>query len=239
MQVIKRDGRIIQFDKNRIANAINKSMFETELGVDNKLSHRIANEIEKEVIKINTIHIEQIQDLVEEKLMKSNRKDVAKRYIIYRQERNKLRANPQWEMTDIQKAIWENKYRYNDETFEEFLNRVSNGDEEIKKLMLQRKFLPAGRILAGRGTNKDGKKVTLSNCFVLSPPEDNIESIFDTAKEMARTYSWGGGVGVDISKLRPNNAKVNNSAKSTSGSISFMDLYSLTTEVICQNGRRK
>ena len=70
-------------------------------------------------------------------------------------------------------------------------------------------------------------------------PNDNIESIFDTAKEMARTYSWGGGVGIDISKLRPKQAKVNNAAKNTSGAISFMDLYSMTTELIGQSGRRK
>lgn len=76
------------------------------------------------------------------------------------------------------------------------------------------------------------------NCYVVSPPEDNIESIFDCAKKLARTYSYGGGCGVDISKLSPRGAKINNAAKETSGSVSFMDLYSLVTELIGQSGRR-
>ena len=76
------------------------------------------------------------------------------------------------------------------------------------------------------------------NCYVMSPPEDSIESIFDCAKKLARTYSYGGGCGIDISKLAPRGAKVNNTAKETSGSVSFMDLYSLVTELIGQNGRR-
>jgi ribonucleoside-diphosphate reductase alpha chain len=73
---------------------------------------------------------------------------------------------------------------------------------------------------------------------VIAPPEDNIESIFDCAKKLARTYSYGGGCGVDISKLAPRGAKVRNTAKETSGSVSFMDLYSLVTGLIGQNGRR-
>ena len=73
---------------------------------------------------------------------------------------------------------------------------------------------------------------------MVEPPEDNIESIFDCAKKLARTYSYGGGCGVDISKLAPKGAKVTNTAKETSGSVSFMDLYSLVTGLIGQNGRR-
>lgn len=76
------------------------------------------------------------------------------------------------------------------------------------------------------------------NCYVLSAPEDNLESIFETAKKLARTYSYGGGVGVDLSKLAPSGAKVRNAAKESSGAVSFMDLYSLVTGLISQNGRR-
>ncbi len=68
--------------------------------------------------------------------------------------------------------------------------------------------------------------------------EDNIESIFDTAKYMARTYSYGGGVGLNLSKLRPKGAKVNNAASTTTGAVSFMDLYSLVTGLIGMKGRR-
>ena len=141
-------------------------------------------------------------------------------------------------MTDLQRDIFKQKYEYNGEGFSGFLDRVSGGNSLIRKLMKDKKILPAGRILAGRGLHKEGKKITLSNCYVLPQIQDNIESIFDTAKEMARTYSWGGGVGIDISKLRPKNSQVNNAANTTSGAISFMDLYSMTTELIGQKGRR-
>lgn len=146
----------------------------------------------------------------------------------------------QWLGKDNQLGIdiWNKKYRYNNETFDEWLDRVSGGDKDLRALILEKKFLFGGRILSNRGLDKRGEKVTLSNCYVIEPPEDNIESIFDCAKKLARTYSYGGGCGVDISKLAPKGAKVTNTAKETSGSVSFMDLYSLVTGLIGQNGRR-
>lgn len=134
--------------------------------------------------------------------------------------------------------IWERKYRYENETFDEWINRVSGGNSEITNLIKEKKFLFGGRILANRGLENKGRKISLSNCYVIEPPEDNIESIFDCAKKLARTYSYGGGCGVDISKLSPRGAKVNNAAKETTGSVSFMDLYSMVTGLIGQAGRR-
>lgn len=134
--------------------------------------------------------------------------------------------------------IWERKYRYENETFDEWINRVSGGNSEIANLIKEKKFLFGGRILANRGLENKGRKISLSNCYVIEPPEDNIESIFDCAKKLARTYSYGGGCGVDISKLSPRGAKVNNAAKETTGSVSFMDLYSMATGLIGQAGRR-
>lgn len=134
--------------------------------------------------------------------------------------------------------IWERKYRHNGEEFDEWISRVSGGDEDVARLITEKKFLFGGRILSNRGMNAVGKKVTYSNCYVIEPPEDNIESIFDCASKLARTYSYGGGCGLDLSKLAPRGAKVNNAADATSGSVSFMDLYSLVTGLIGQNGRR-
>ena len=131
--------------------------------------------------------------------------------------------------------IWEKKYRYEHESFEEWLDRVSGGNNQIRELIKQKKFLFGGRILANR--NIPGNK-TYSNCYVIAPPEDNLESIFDAAKKLARTFSYGGGCGIDIGKLCPKDAKVNNTAKKSSGAVSFMDLYNLTTGLIGQNGRR-
>lgn len=134
--------------------------------------------------------------------------------------------------------IWRKKYQHEGETFLEWLDRVSGGNEELKKDILDKKFLFGGRILSNRGLQKQGRKVTYSNCYVIEPPEDNLESIFDAAKKLARTFSYGGGCGIDISKLAPRGAVINNAAKETTGAVSFMDLYNLTTSLIGQNGRR-
>lgn len=134
--------------------------------------------------------------------------------------------------------IWERKYRYDHENLEQWFDRVSGDNKEVRQLIKDKKFLFAGRILANRGLYKDGRKVTYSNCYVIPPPEDSLESIFDCARNLARTFSYGGGCGIDISKLSPRGAHINNAAKETSGAVSFMDLYSLTTELIGQNGRR-
>lgn len=135
-------------------------------------------------------------------------------------------------------GIWERKYRNGNESFDEWLDRVSGGSEVVKRLIIEKKFLFGGRILANRGLASVDNKLTYSNCYVISPPEDNLESIFDCAKSLARTYSTGGGCGVDLSKLAPNGAKVRNAAKESSGAVSFMDLYSLVTGLISQSGRR-
>ena len=132
--------------------------------------------------------------------------------------------------------IWNKKYRRNNETFDEWLDRVSINNQSIRNLIIQKKFLPAGRILSNRGI--DDEKCSLSNCYVITPPEDNIESIYETCSKLARTYSYGGGCGIDISNLAPEGAKVHNQAKATSGAVSFMDTFSQVTEQIGQNGRR-
>lgn len=134
--------------------------------------------------------------------------------------------------------IWTKKYASEGEDFDSWLARISGGNKEIAQYMKEKKFLFGGRILSNRGLDKLGRKVTYSNCYVIEPPKDEIESIFDCAKKLARTYSYGGGCGVDISQLSPRGAKINNAAKETSGAVSFMELYSLVTALIGQNGRR-
>ncbi len=97
------------------------------------------------------------------------------------------------------------------------------------------RFIPGGRIMHAAGNSR---RVTALNCYVLPVKDDSIESIFEWMKEAARTYSLGGGVGTDISVLRPRGAPVNNAARSSTGSVSFMELFSLTTGTIGQSGRR-
>ncbi|MDN5367261.1 MAG: ribonucleoside-diphosphate reductase alpha chain [Candidatus Diapherotrites archaeon] len=97
-------------------------------------------------------------------------------------------------------------------------------------------YLPAGRVLAGAGDLYRVK--TLANCFALLIREDSIEGIYETAYKAARTYSYGGGVGIDVTPLRPAGTPVHNAAETTTGPTSFMQLYSLTTGIIGQAGRR-
>ena len=132
--------------------------------------------------------------------------------------------------------IWNKKYRNNNESFDEWLDRVSGNNTIVRNLIEEKKFLFGGRILAGRGVLHN--KQTLSNCYVLPMPEDNLESIFDVARMMARTYSTGGGCGVNISNLRPKDTPVHNAARTTTGPTSFMDFYSYVTGLIGQNNRR-
>lgn len=137
---------------------------------------------------------------------------------------------------DLSYKIWNNKYRVNNESFDEWLDRVSGKNNQLKELIATKKFLFGGRILANRGVTD--KKVTLSNCYVVTPPEDNIESIFECAQKLARTYSYGGGCGIDLSKLRPKGATTNNASKESTGPVSFMEVYSQVTGTISQAGRR-
>lgn len=134
--------------------------------------------------------------------------------------------------------IWTKKYCHEGESFDEWLDRISNGNQDLRRMIAEKKFLFGGRILANRGLYKSGLKVTYSNCYVLTPPEDSIESIFETAGRLARTFSYGGGAGIDISKLAPRGAKINNTASETSGAVSFTDLFSMVTGLIGQHGRR-
>jgi len=97
------------------------------------------------------------------------------------------------------------------------------------------RFVPGGRIMFGAG---NPRRVTLLNCYVIPIKGDSLEDIFDAAKEMARTYSYGGGVGTDITILRPAGSPVKNAAMYSTGAVSFMEIFSTTTGTIGQQGRR-
>ena len=237
INIIKRDGNKELFDVNKIKTAIMKSMVEAN-SVDDVILNDVAYQVEQVIKNNNDVEftVEEIQDMVEESLMTSGAVKAAKRYILYRNKRNEVRNKP-WELSDLQAGIINNKYYADGEDFNKWVKRISAGDKKLEKLIRDKKFLFAGRILANRDL-KDDKKLTYSNCYVLSAPEDNIESIYETAGKLARTFSYGGGVGINIGKLRPEGAVVNNAAKTTSGAVSFMELFNLTTDIIAQRGRR-
>lgn len=159
-----------------------------------------------------------------------------------------------WWDDEIPQNIIKKKYMHDNELkiveqegfdagFNAFIKRVSSifSTKELQDFMAESiidgTFLPAGRTLYAAGC-KGKFRATTSNCYILPSPKDNIESIFDVGKEMARIFSLGGGAGINLSNLRPKGAKVNNSAKTSSGAVSFMDVYNVIGEVIGNNGRR-
>ncbi len=121
----------------------------------------------------------------------------------------------------------------------EFLkhSRFENQEnEQVCEMLQSGRFIPAGSILSGLGN--DHSKCSLSNCYLAKIESDSLEGIFEAQKKLARTYSYRGGSGIDITILRPSGDSVNNAAVTSSGAVSFMPLFSELTNTIGQNGRR-
>lgn len=131
--------------------------------------------------------------------------------------------------------IWNNKYRYNNETFDEWLDRVSGGNKDLRKLIAEKKFLFGGRALANRGT---GKKGSLNNCYSSGYCPDDLDGIMQLNTNLALTYKAQGGQGVSLSKIRPKGSPIGEEFKSD-GIVPFMEIFNTTTASISQGGARK
>lgn len=148
-----------------------------------------------------------------------------------------------WAKDEVAYNVFRAKYAKDEmESPAMFCQRVAGiCDESIRDkvecLLASGTFFFGGRTmyLAGR---KNEINAAGSNCYVVPIEDDTIEAIYEANKHMARIFSKGGGVGTDISILRPRNAKVNNAAKSSTGAVSFLDLFNETGNVISQHGRR-
>lgn len=108
--------------------------------------------------------------------------------------------------------------------------------EKFRKLMDDWKYVPAGRIFTGAGT---GQNLTFYNCYVIPSPKDSRQGIFDTLGQMAEIMSRGGGVGINVSSLRPRYSYVKGVNGRSSGSVSWASLYSFVTGLIEQGGSRR
>jgi ribonucleoside-diphosphate reductase alpha chain len=105
-------------------------------------------------------------------------------------------------------------------------------------LLLDFKFIPGGRVMHGAGRDEARRKPTLSNCYVIPIEEDSIEGIYRCLSESAMVYRTGGGVGTDLSILRPKGAMVNATVDASPGCTAFMNLLSESTNAVSQAGRR-
>ena len=116
-------------------------------------------------------------------------------------------------------------------------NKQKYWEQRFYKAMEGFKFVPAGRILSGAGT---GHKVTYYNCFVLPSPEDSRGGIIDNLKDMIEIMSRAGGVGINLSSLRPRGSYIKSVNGTSSGPIPWGELYSVAThQVIQQGGSRR
>ena len=151
--------------------------------------------------------------------------------------------------------IWSSKYRFapagggGDASLAETWARVARAVSEpeapdrreafraeVMDALTDCRFLPAGRILAGAGTQRS---VTLFNCFVMGEIPDDLSAIFEHVREAAVTLQQGGGVGMDFSTVRPSGALVRGVGADASGPLSFMDVWDSMCRTILSAGQRR
>ena len=109
-------------------------------------------------------------------------------------------------------------------------------EQRFRWLLDEWRFVPGGRILAAAGTDQD---LTYYNCYVIPGPHDSRQGIVDTLARMMEIMSRGGGVGINISSLRPRHSYVRGVNGRSSGAVSWGALYSFVTGLIEQGGSRR
>jgi ribonucleoside-diphosphate reductase alpha chain len=158
------------------------------------------------------------------------------------------------DIAPVSGRIWDQKYRFRnptglpgDRSLSDSWRRVARAlavvetdsevwEERFHQAMDDFRFLPAGRILAGAGTERS---VTLFNCFVMGTIEDDMSGIFSALREAALTMQQGGGIGYDFSTLRPKGAPVRGVGADASGPLSFMDVWDAMCRTIMSAGSRR
>jgi ribonucleoside-diphosphate reductase alpha chain len=264
-KIFKRDGRIVDFDKDRITNAIYRAFMASGVaGIEEaqKLSNKVVKELNKRFTE-EVPSVEDVQDIVIEQLSIGGYEEVAKSYHSYREKKaetrkikEELEIGGEPKLTVNSLEVLKKRYLLkNDEgdiieTPSEMFRRVAraiadpdkkfDGDpkkteEEFYSVMSRLEFLPNSPTLFNAGTGTD---FALSACYVL-PVEDSLIGIFDSVKNTALIEQTGGGVGFNFSRLRPKGDIVRSTKGVASGPVSFMRVFDVTTDVIKSGGRRR
>jgi ribonucleoside-diphosphate reductase alpha chain len=254
-RIKKRDGRIEEFDRSKIANAVFKALIATK-SKDGGRAEDIANQVVETIEKRTTgiPGVEDVQDAVEEVLIKNGYAAVAKAYILYREKRAQIRKAKQFfGVSDELKLsvnavrVLERRYLLKDEhgnvieTPAQLFRRVAKAialdpesEEEFLNILINLEFLPNTPTLMNAGTDIG----QLSACFVI-PVWDSLVSIFDAVKSMAIIQQSGGGTGFSFSRIRPRGDIVRSTKGVASGPVTFMSVFDTTTDVIKQGGKRR
>lgn len=259
-QIKKRDGRVVEFDPQKITRVIVLAG-EATAEFDKQEAERLAGIGVTLLEKSNGKHIpgvEQIQDIVEQVLMAAGHYSTAKAFILYRERRAKERVAKQvMGVTDDvgmsmnALKVMARRYLLKDgegrviETPQQAFERVARAvatvekkdkakwQEKFLEMMIKREFMPAGCYFRGAGT----KSGMLSNCFVL-PVEDSIESIFEAVKWTAQIHAAGGGTGYNFSRLRPKGDTIGGGGLA-SGPVNFMRAFDAETSIVMQGGTHR
>ncbi len=267
-KIRKRDGRVVEFNPDKIAEAIwkaAKSVGGRDRALSVKLAEQVGEALEKQLQPGEVPTVEQVQDLVEKTLIEKGHARTAKAYILYRQKRAEIRkAKALLGVVDELKLplnailVLERRYLRKDErgrvveSTGQLFRRVAKGIAAIEKRYGKSdaevaKFEEAFYTImtnlefvpnSPTLMNVGTELGQLSACFVL-PIEDSIGSIFDTLKATALIHKTGGGTGFSFSKLRPRGDVVQTTGGIASGPISFAKIFDTATEVIKQGGRRR
>lgn len=267
-KVRKRDGRVVNFESSKIANAIHKALNATSTP-DGKLAASLAEEV---VARLNekakerpVPSVEEIQDVVERVLIDRDLPEVAKAYILYREMRANVRATrkfvgvpPDEVKVGINAAkVLSQRYLIKDEkgkvveTPAQLFRRVAAAiaaadllyDKEADIKTIEDTFykmMASFEFLPNSPTlmNAGTSINQLAACFVI-PVDDSIPAIFDAVKYMAIIHQSGGGTGFSFSRLRPKGDIVKSTKGIASGPVSFMRVFDTATDVIKQGGRRR
>jgi len=267
-KIRKRDGRIVDFDFNKIAEAIwkaAKAIGGKDRALSVKLAEQVVETLEKQLKSGEIPSVEQVQDIVEKTLIENGHARTAKAYILYRQKRAEIRkAKALLGVTDELKLplnailVLERRYLRKDEkgraveSTSQMFSRVAKSLAEVEKQYGKSKaevsryqnefyrLMTSLEFLPNSPTLMNAGTMfrQLSACFVL-PVDDSIEGIFDTLKAAAIIHKTGGGTGFSFSRLRPRGDVVRTTGGIASGAISFAKIYDVATEVMKQGGRRR